>query len=42
MLYSFFIYLKQKFFEKNDPIKKIDNNCVILNLGYLPEDGTIV
>jgi hypothetical protein len=43
MIYSFYIYIKNKFFEKKQPIVKIDSNhSVILNLGYLPEDGTIV
>ena len=36
MIYSLFIYLKNKFFVKEEPIKKIDNYHTILNLGYLP------
>lgn len=43
MLYSFYIYIKDKFFVKKPLIQKIDSNhSVILNLGYLPDDGTIV
>ena len=43
MIYSFYIYIKNKFFEKRQPVIKIDNAySVVLNLGYLPEDGTIV
>jgi hypothetical protein len=43
MFYSFYVYIKNRFFEKKQVFQKIDNNhSVILNIGYLPEDGSIV
>jgi hypothetical protein len=42
MIYSIYNYIKNKFFNKQEIIKKDkDNNCIILNLGYLPNDSPV-
>jgi hypothetical protein len=41
MIYTFYNYIKNKFFIKKEIIKKIDNNYIILNLGYLPKDELV-
>jgi hypothetical protein len=41
MIYSFYIYIKEKFFNKKQFVEPIDNNCCILNIGYLPNDELV-